>query len=124
AACNVISTDDFAGGEGPEQAPPPRTTDGAFGDAGDQGGGGSHGGDRPPAPPPAGDAGDDGGGADAGLTPKSTFVDDFARPDGTTIGNGWLPKTAKWSLSGGSVLEAANNLTYKDLLVQRPASEA
>jgi hypothetical protein len=125
SACSVISADDFSGAQDDPQAPPPRQTTDGFGDAGDDGGSG-HGGRTPTAPPPPPlDGGDDGGGADAGITPKTTFTDDFGRADGSTIGNGWIPKNAgKWSLSGGSVLEANSTLTYKDLLVQRPSSEA
>ncbi len=127
SACSVISADGFTGAQDPEQSPPPRQTTDGF-DAGDDAGGGATGGhgDRPPAPPPppAGDAGDDGGGT--GLTPKSTFTDAFARPDGPTIGNGWVPKIAsKFSLLGGQVLESNSDMvSYKDLLVHRPSTEA
>jgi len=125
SACSVIGADGFTDGQDPEQAPPPRQTTDGFGDAGDEGGDPHGGGGRPPGVPPPLDGGDDGGGADSGLMPKSTFTDDFARADSSTIGNGWLPKNAsKWSLSSGSVLEANSMLTYKDLLVQRPAAEA
>ena len=131
AACNVISADDFTSGADDPVAPPPRETTDGFGDAGDDGsggGGGGHGDHAPAGTAPsdsgAGSGGDAASGADAGLVATSTFFDDFARPDGTTIGNGWIPKIDKWSLSGGLVLEAANTASYKDLLVHRPSTEA
>jgi hypothetical protein len=72
----------------------------------------------------AGEAGAvDAAALDSSAPPTSTFFDDFARADGS-IGNGWLPKVGKFSLVSGAVREADSSLSYKDLLVRRPASEA
>src|SRR5260221_14744252 len=118
AACAASTTSDSSD----ETFLPPRVenSDGAQVDGGgsfDDDAGDPHGGGRPP---PDGGTSGDGGGLDSGMTPKSTFTDDFARANGNTIGNGWVPKISKWSLSGGAVLEASNTNSYKDLLVHRP----
>jgi hypothetical protein len=121
AACSAA----YSSTEDPSNAPPPRNIDngqldsgGSFDDDAGDHGSGSH------PPVDASTDGDAAGGLDSGLVPKSTFTDDFARPNGNTIGNGWVPKIAKWSLSNGQVLEASSTATYKDLLVHRPYAEA
>lgn len=123
-ACSVVSNDEFSGGDDTQLPPRAPTEDSAKIDSGGAGtfddDAGDHGGSRPPPD----DAGSDAAALDAGLTPKSTFFDDFGRANGTTIGNGWVPKLAKWSLSNGLVLEANNTASYKDLLVHRPFTEA
>lgn len=63
---------------------------------------------------------------DATTTNPVTFQDAFERTNGTTIGNGWLAKTAnKFSLVDGAVKQAAwvQGDNYGNLIVRRPASE-
>ena len=66
-------------------------------------------------------------GFDATTTNPVTFADAFDRANGA-IGNGWLEKTAgKFSLSNGSVLQAATagqNDVYYNQIVRRPATES
>jgi hypothetical protein len=56
--------------------------------------------------------------------PVGSFVDDFNRPDGTPIGNGWIEKEAGiYSLLGGQVDKPQTTTGYRQNLVYRPASE-
>lgn len=64
---------------------------------------------------------------DAATTNPVTFQDAFERTNGTTLGNGWLAKTAnKFSLVDGAVKQAAyvDGDNYGNLIVRRPASES
>ncbi|MBA3538474.1 MAG: hypothetical protein H0T79_02495 [Deltaproteobacteria bacterium] len=82
---------------------------------------------REPAPPP------DGGEPDASIdgprdapidAPASGFHDDFTRPDGDALGNGWLEKTPlAFALQDGEVVRASGSSNYRDNLCYRPASE-
>jgi hypothetical protein len=66
------------------------------------------------------DAGVDASGEAAAALP--TFVDDFARADGT-IGNGWIEKAAgKFGLIAGAAQQKQNGI-YRNGFVSRPASE-
>lgn len=53
------------------------------------------------------------------------FVDDFGRPDGDAIGNGWIEKTpAAWRLADGTASKQLTTASdYRDNLVYRPAAE-
>ena len=61
-------------------------------------------------------------GGDAG---SKYFFDDFNRPDGPTIGNGWLvKKPSSYELAGGSVRWLGGDpLSYRDHIVYRPPAE-
>ena len=68
--------------------------------------------DVPPPPPPI----------DA-PPPPMLFVDSFDRPDGDTLGNGWIEKTpATFSLRSQAVARVLST-SYRNNLVYRPASE-
>jgi hypothetical protein len=131
-ACNMINgSEDLAIDDGEsEQSITPGSSGGgtsggaSSGSSGASSSGASSSGHGGGPPLDAGEAGPaDAAALDSGLPPASTFFDDFARPDGA-IGNGWLPKVGKFSLSSGAVKAADSSLSYKDLLVRRPASEA
>ncbi len=52
------------------------------------------------------------------------FIDDFNRPDGPDIGNGWVEKTpGAFSLSGNQVIKAPTSTGFADNLVYRPSGE-
>jgi hypothetical protein len=54
--------------------------------------------------------------------PKA-FFDDFARPDGV-VGNDWIEKTlGTYLISGGRVVPQPPDLSYRNHLLYRPASE-
>ncbi len=57
-------------------------------------------------------------------TPTAEFLDDFNRPDGPNLGNGWIEKTpAAVDLVGGVAAKQTVGTGYRDNLVYRPASE-
>lgn len=60
---------------------------------------------------------------DAATTVPPGFMDDFERPDGPTIGNGWFEKEDAFRLSGGKVVQDGNG-DYWNRFVRRPWSEA
>ncbi len=89
---------------------------------GDLEGGGRSGSDAggDASPDVASEAGD--GASDAG--PTVYFTDDFDRPDGSVIGNGWLVKDPpSYALASGMVQWVGDALSYRDHLVRRPATE-
>lgn len=52
------------------------------------------------------------------------LMDDFQRPDGATIGNGWIEKQAgAFSLANGEAAKNSTSSGYLDNIVYRPASE-
>ena len=53
------------------------------------------------------------------------FTDDFERPDGTELGNGWVEKNPDgFVLSGGKVVAVPGELGgYRDNIVHRPAAD-
>ena len=64
--------------------------------------------------------------ADAGGDAGSRwFFDDFNRPDGPLIGNGWLvKKPSSYELKGGTVRWLGGDpLSYRDHIVYRPSAE-
>jgi hypothetical protein len=64
------------------------------------------------------------GGDAPGDAAAAVFVDSFSRPDGETIGNGWIEKRAPtYSLAGGEVVRIETIESYRDNMVYRPASE-
>jgi hypothetical protein len=87
----------------------------------DDSGGGTSLGDTT-SPPPA-DTGDSSGDTTGGA-PTFTFFDDFERPDGDDIGNGWWEKsTDAWELDSGRVARINTMSGYPDNLVLRPEEE-
>jgi hypothetical protein len=65
-----------------------------------------------------------GGGASTGSTVMGDFFDDFERPDGNQIGNGWIEKRpTTWALDQGSVVFESDALNYQDNIVYRPENE-
>ncbi len=59
-----------------------------------------------------------------GDAPAEDFVDSFSRPDGASIGNGWIEKLAStYALAGGEVVRIDTPESYRDNMVYRPASE-
>jgi hypothetical protein len=62
---------------------------------------------------------------DGAVDAAGAFFDDFNRPDGPTLGNGWIEKNPNaFSLAGGQVVRnAADALAYADNIVYRPSSE-
>lgn len=61
-----------------------------------------------------------------GFAPKaaSHFVDDFARPDSASIGNGWIEKNAAaFSIVNGQATKLTVGSSYRDNAVYRPAGE-
>ncbi|MEO8801299.1 MAG: hypothetical protein ABI551_25630, partial [Polyangiaceae bacterium] len=67
---------------------------------------------------------DAGGSPDAGLD-SSLFADDFNRPNGDDIGNGWIEKNpAAFGIAGNRAMRTSDrSVDYVDNLVYRPASE-
>src|SRR5690606_26594345 len=60
------------------------------------------------------------------VAPGSTsFFDDFNRPDGASIGNGWTEKFPNaFSIQNGEVISIDTNpIDYHDTIVYRPVSE-
>lgn len=54
----------------------------------------------------------------------ANLFDDFARPDGSAIGNGWIEKNAAaFTLESGSALKGAVPTSYRNNIVYRPSSE-
>jgi hypothetical protein len=59
------------------------------------------------------------------IQPLSTFVDDFERPDGEVLGNGWIEKTASaFRLANGHVTSTSTSTASADLLCYRTFAEA
>jgi hypothetical protein len=69
-----------------------------------------------------GSSSESGATTDAGTLP---FVDDFGRPDGPTVGNGWVMKQlGAFALVGGTVNRVVGpSSDYRDNVCYRPASE-
>ena len=64
------------------------------------------------------------GGSNMGGAPAYDFFDDFERPDGASLGNGWIEKVEPaFSLLNGEVVKAVVTTSYRDNMVYRPASE-
>ncbi len=61
------------------------------------------------------------GGSDA-PSGDVAFFDPFGRPDSPSIGNGWLEKTDRFDIAGGTVRQSGVG-SYRDLIVRRPAAE-
>lgn len=56
--------------------------------------------------------------------PPDELVDPFSRPDGASIGNGWIEKVpATYALAGGEVVRIETAENYRDNMVYRPAGE-
>jgi hypothetical protein len=52
------------------------------------------------------------------------FFDDFNRPDGDALGNGWTEKTPiAFRLAGGEVVKQSTITGYRDNLIYRPEAE-
>ncbi len=107
AACSLfVSLDDL---QGPDGGTTP-SSDGGGLDA--------------PADVRANPMSDAGGSPDAGLD-SSLFVDDFNRPNGDEIGNGWIEKNpAAFGLAGNRAVRMSDrSVDFADNLIYRPASE-
>lgn len=56
--------------------------------------------------------------------PVPDLVDPFSRPDGPSLGNGWIEKLpSTYALAGGEVVRVDTPESYRDNMVYRPASE-
>lgn len=72
----------------------------------------------------AGGSGGAAGSAGAGGSPPLGLQDDFERPDGADLGNGWVEKLpAVYSLSGGQVVKQTTTTSYRDNMVYRSPME-
>jgi hypothetical protein len=73
--------------------------------------------------PPLDAAGIDAAGGDGGTT-SNTFFDDFARDDGSVLGNGWIERQPNaFRLTNGSVVKNDTFTSYRDNITYRPSSE-
>jgi len=52
------------------------------------------------------------------------YFDDFARPDGTVVGDGWIEKQANaFSLAAGTAVKNQVGTAYRDNIIYRPVAE-
>jgi hypothetical protein len=58
------------------------------------------------------------------LDPGTDYFDDFGRPDGALLGDGWIEKQpGAFSLAGGVALKGQVGSGYRDNIVYRPSAE-